>query len=56
MFQTPPNWMGLLLAGVLLALVLGVAPFVTTRGQIMPLPDQVAACDRTKSCETDSNN
>jgi hypothetical protein len=38
MFWTPPNWMGLLWAAALFALVLAVAPFVTPRGQIISSP------------------
>jgi len=53
MFCTSANWMGLLVAAALFALVLAVAPFVTSRGQITSSPDQVAACDRTMFCETD---
>lgn len=53
MYCTPPNWTGLLVAAALLAVVLAVAPFITPRGQILSFSDQVAACDRTMSCETD---
>jgi hypothetical protein len=56
MFWTPPNWMGLLLAAALFALVLAVAPFVSPRGQIISSHYQVAACDRTMFCETDLHN
>jgi hypothetical protein len=52
MFQTPANWIGLLVAATLFALVLAIAPFVTPRGEITPFSDQVAACDRTMFCET----
>jgi hypothetical protein len=43
MFSTPPNWIGLLLAAALFALVLAVAPFVTPRGQIISFPNHVAS-------------
>lgn len=56
MFWTLPNWMGLLLAAALFAMVLAITPFVIPRGQMMPSPDQVAACDRTMFCETDIHN
>ena len=42
MFCTLPNWMGLLLAAALVAMVLAIVTF----------PDQVAACDRTMFCES----
>ena len=53
MFSTTPNWIGLLVAAALFAMVLAVAPFVAPRGQTISSPDQVAACDGTMFYVTD---